>query len=223
MLYGDDNFSPVMEMKERIEDKSKIVRETRQLRRLEILMDVVYAIVIWRIFMFFPRPERGDRTWESVSSLLSTNLIDIALVIIALIVVIIYWLQNNALFGNLDRTDNRHTAIAILQIFFLLLFLYSIRLGVIFEGTLGTRVFESITAALVGIASVLGWAYAIKNHRLLAPDVTEHEARQLLERILVEPTTALITIPCAFIGPMLWETSWFLYPLLVFIAKRRKK
>jgi uncharacterized membrane protein len=212
-----------MEMKEHTEDKAKLVRERRQLRRLEILMDVVYAIVIWRIFMLLPRPERGDWTWESVSLMLSANVIDIVVVIIALIIVIIYWLQNNALFGNLDRTDNRHTAIAILQIFFLLLFLYSIRLGVLFDGGLGPRVLESVTAALVGIASVLGWSYAIKNHRLLAPDVAEQEARQLLERILVEPTTALITIPCALIGPILWEVAWFLYPLLVFLAKRRKR
>ena len=129
----------------------------------------------------------------------------------------------DALFGNLERTDNWHTAISILQIFFLLLFLYSIRLGVLLGAGVAARLLESITAALVGIASVLGWSYAIKDRRLLAPEVSQEEARQLQERILVEPTTAIITIPCVFIGPVLWEISWFLYPLLVALVKRRKK
>ena len=206
-----------------MEDKARVMRESRQLRRLEILMDVVYALVIWRIFMILPRPLKGEWTWESVSSFLLSNWLDVLIVIIALLIVIIYWLQNNALFGNLVRTDNRHTAISIFQIFFLLLFLYSIRLGVVLQGGLGARLMESITAALVGITSVLAWSYAIKNHRLLTPEVSQQEARLLLERILVEPTTALITIPFAFIGPVYWEIAWFLYPLLVYVAKRRKK
>jgi uncharacterized membrane protein len=212
-----------MEMGKYIEDKAKLMRESRQLRRLEILMDVVYAIVIWRIFTILPRPDKGVWTWDTFGSFLSTNILDVLIVIIGLIIVTIYWLQNNALFGNLERTDNWHTAISILQIFFLLLFLYSIRLGVLLGAGVAARLLESITAALVGIASVLGWSYAIKDRRLLAPEVSQEEARQLQERILVEPTTAIITIPCAFIGPILWEISWFLYPLLVALVKRRKK
>lgn len=212
-----------MVMKEHTEDKAKHIRESRQLRRLEILMDVVYAIVIWRIFTILPRPDKGVWTWDTFGSFLSTNILDVLIVIIGLIIVIIYWLQSNALFGNLERTDNWHTAISILQIFFLLLFLYSIRLGVLLGAGLAARLLESITAALVGIASVLGWSYAIKDRRLLAPEVSQEEARQLQERILVEPTTAIITIPCTFIGPILWEISWFLYPLLVALVKRRKK
>lgn len=79
-----------------------------------------------------------------------------------MVVAIVYWLQNNALFGNLDRTDDLHTALSIMQIFFLLLFLYSIRVGATLEASSGTRAFESCTAALVGIASAMGWSYANK-------------------------------------------------------------
>jgi hypothetical protein len=75
----------------------------------------------------------------------------------------------------------------------------------------------------VGIASAWGWSYAIKDRRLVSPDLTDKEAGDLQIRILAEPITALITIPCAFIGPWIWEVSWLLYPLIAFILRRRRK
>jgi hypothetical protein len=35
------------------------------------------------------------------------------LVIIGIVVTIIYWIQNNVLFGNLQSTDSRHTILSI--------------------------------------------------------------------------------------------------------------
>ena len=54
-----------------------------------------------------------------------------ALILVGLAVTIIYWGQNNALNGKLKRTDTFHTVISIFQLFSLLLFLYSLRLGVV--------------------------------------------------------------------------------------------
>ena len=41
---------------------------------------------------------------EAIGSLLSSSILDIVLVFIALLIVIIYWTQNNLLFNNLERT-----------------------------------------------------------------------------------------------------------------------
>jgi uncharacterized membrane protein len=210
-------------MKEGIENLAKLERESRQLRRLEVLIDVVFAIVIWRAFMLIPRPGEGDWHWDSITDMLASNILTLIIVMIGVVVAIVYWLQNNALFGNLDRTDGLHTVLSILQIFFLLLFLYSIRIGATLEASSGTRAFESCTAALVGIAAALGWSYAIKNRRLVSPDLTDQEAGDLQIRILAEPITAVITLPCAFIGPWIWEASWLSYPLIVFALKRWKR
>ena len=38
-----------------------------------------------------------------------------------------------------------------------------------------------------------------------------------------ESITAIITIPCAFVGPFLWELSWLSYPLVVSLLKRRRR
>ncbi|KPJ90221.1 MAG: hypothetical protein AMJ53_14450, partial [Gammaproteobacteria bacterium SG8_11] len=83
------------------------------------------------------------------------------------------------------------------------------------------RAFESATAALMGFFSYAGWRYAM-NHGLLSADISQEKALQIRQRNFSEPATALVTIPFAFIGPWLWELSWFLYPIIrkAFSGKR---
>ena len=89
----------------------------------------------------------------------------------------------------------------------------SSRLHIELGSSPGTRAFESISAALVGIADGWAWSYAIKDHRLLLPEVAKEYAYQLRARILAGPTIAIITIPMAFIGAIFWELYWLCYPL----------
>jgi uncharacterized membrane protein len=210
-------------MQDKAEDKAKFRRESLQLQRLARMVDVVYAIIIWRAFTLLPRPTAEQLSWEHIGAFLSANIGSFMLVFIGIVVTIIYWLQNNVLFGNLQSTDSRHTILSILQLFFLLVFLVSLRLGIDLGASTGTRALESIAAALVGIAGGWGWLYAIKNHRLLLPEVTEQYARHLRDRILAEPITAIITIPLAFVGPIIWEISWLSYPLVVWLVRGRRR
>jgi uncharacterized membrane protein len=210
-------------MQDKVEDKAKLRRESLQLQRLARMVDVVYAIIIWRAFTLLPRPTAEQLSWEHIGAFLSANIGGFLLIIIGIVVTIIYWIQNNVLFGNLQSTDSRHTILSILQLFFLLVFLVSLRLGIDLGASNGTRALESIAAALVGIAGGWGWVYAIKNHRLLLPEVTEQYAYRLRDRILAEPITAIITIPLAFVGPILWEISWLSYPLVVLLVRGRRR
>lgn len=210
-------------MKDKAEDKAKLRRGTLQLQRLARMVDVVYAIIIWRAMILLPRPTAEQLSWEHIGAFLSTNIGGFVLVIIAIVVTIIYWIQNNVLFGNLQSTDSRHTTLSILQLFFLLVFLVALRLGIDLGASNATRAFESIAAAMVGIAGGWGWAYATKNHRLLLPEVTEQYALRLRDRIMAEPITALITLPFAFVGPILWEISWLSYPLVVKLLRGRRR
>ena len=210
-------------MQKNEEDKAKHRRASLQLQRLARMIDVVYAILIWRCFMLLPRPTTEQLNWEHIGAFLIANIGGFLAVLIGIIVTIIYWIQNNTLFGNLQSTDSRHTILSILQLFFLLIFLVSLRLGIDLGESDFTRAFESLAAALVGIAGSWSWLYAIKNHRLLLPEVTGPYAYRLRDRILAEPITALITIPFAFVGPILWELSWLTYPLVVLLVRRRRR
>jgi uncharacterized membrane protein len=185
-----------------------------KLIRLERVMDVVYALVIWRLFMILPRPEKGEGDTNSVLELLANNWDTFIIVLLALVIVIVFWLQNNSLFACLKATDRIHTAITIFQLFFLLFFLYSIGAGIRLGAAADSRLLESFAALLLAVSAYLGWFYAYRKGDLVSDDVPVEKSEALLKRNLAEPITALLTMPFAFMGPIAWELSWFLYPVI---------
>ena len=136
---------------------------------------------------------------------------------------VLYWVQSNALFGNLARTDNRHTILALGQVFFLLLYLYAIGLGVDFPEDPHALALQSVLACLVGLAAATSWRYACHQRRLLSDRIQTQEARNLQLGFLAEPITALVTIPFAFARRIYWELAWRSYPFLGRLPGRWKK
>jgi hypothetical protein len=201
-------------------DAASRVRAAKQLRRLEMVMDVVYALMIWEAFTLISIPTKADWSLAGMKAFMSAHGLGFLVVVVFVLIIIIYWNQNNVLFDNLDHTDGKHTVLSIAQIFSLLLFLYAINLGMDVGPGAVTRVLESLTAFMVGFFSAAAWGYSIKNRRLLAPDVTQGYAAQLKKRYYAEPVSAALTLPFAFIGPIVWELSWFLYPFMVWLFKR---
>jgi len=198
-------------------------RETSQLRRLETLTDVVYGIAIWRVFILFPRPDQPAWNWHSWREFLAAEGMTIVLIAIGVAVLIIYWLQSNTLFSLVERADGKFAVRAIMQLFFVLLFLFAIRVGTELPASAWTRGFESVAALLLGLSSKWMWSYAAKGRRLLHDDVTDDEAKAVRKRITAEPATALFTLPFAF-TPWLWELAWFTYPAVRrFFGRRARK
>jgi uncharacterized membrane protein len=199
-----------------------VERETRQLRRLETLIDVVYALAIVRLFTHLPLPSKAEWTWGSVAHFLDENVGLFATLFIGIILISIYWIQNNTLFGNLVRTDNRHAVISIFQLSFLLLYLYSVGLGIDFQGDRVALAMQSVTLALVGFSSVAAWHHARKNRLLISDEISDDDAREIHGRIMVEPVSAMITLPCAFISPIVWELAWLVYPATLLVIRKVK-
>ena len=198
-------------------------KESLKLVRLERLMDVVYALVIWRLFMILPRPQEGEDNTYTVLDLIIHDWGIFVLVLLALVIVIVFWLQNNSLFDKLKSTDRIHTAIVIFQIFFLLFFLYSIGAGLRLGAGNDSRLLESFAAFLLAISAYLGWYYAYRMGNLVSDDVPSEKSEEIHKRNLAEPITALLTIPFAFVGSIAWELSWFLYPFIRWAFHRLAK
>lgn len=113
-----------------MDNQEAIEREIRQLKRLQNFVDAVFALVIVLIVYDLPTPSRVNWSGGTLLAFLAANALALSLSVIGLILVVNYWLQNNALFGCLKRTDNRHTVVSIVQIFLLLFYLYAIGLSV---------------------------------------------------------------------------------------------
>jgi uncharacterized membrane protein len=199
-----------------------IEREIRQLIRLQTIMDVVYAIIIWRLFMILPRPELDE--WDGgakVIDVLGTYADNFLVLLVGLVLVLVYWMQNNKLFGNLRKTDGVHAAISLLQIVFLLMYLYFVRLDLSFEGDRSVLFLQSVGLALAGFVAVAGWRYASKDRRLVTETITDEEIGELHLAILPEPITALLTIPFVWLGHGWWTLAWLLAIPIGWLLKKR--
>ena len=206
---------------------SQARRGALHLKRLERRTDVVYAIIIWQLFMLIPTPDSVGKDWSSVGAYLADSGWTIAVVLVGIGWAIVYWNQSNRLFAVLETTDSWHSALSILQLFLLFVFLYSMKLGVDIGGMAVTWALESCSSTAVGLCSLLAFEHARRRRRLLHADVTDDEARRIAVRARAEPVTTGITIPFAFIpGPLLfgfnltWEFSFFLYPIVVAVVNR---
>ena len=65
----------------------EIKRGILQLSRLERIMDVVFALVIWRLFTFLPTQEVGGDKWASVSEMLIAEWQVFVFVLLAIVII----------------------------------------------------------------------------------------------------------------------------------------
>ena len=138
-------------MTDNAEESRTARRSTLHLNRLERLTDVVYGIIIWQLFMLIPTPDSMGKDWVSLGDYLKDGGVTILVVLIGIGWAIVYWNQSNRLFSALRATDGWHSALSIFQLFFLFVFLYSMKLGVDIGGMAGTWALESCSATAVGL------------------------------------------------------------------------
>lgn len=195
---------------------AKLQRERRELRRLETLIDVVFAMVIVMIAVDSPIPDSVD----DLGSYFVSRASDVFVSALGVVVLLIYWFQNNLLLGNLIHTDGKHAGLSIFQVFLVLVYLKAVAFSIDVETGPLVMAVKSAAAALVGFAAAGAWWYACKDRRLLSDEITDEEAVALRIRVLAEPLTAMLTLVAAFIGPWVWELSWFTYPIFAAALRR---
>jgi len=144
------------------------------------------------------------------------------MLIIGFILILVYWFQSNKTNGNLLKTDGKHTLLTLFQLFFLVFYLYSVRLDLVFESDVLALFMQSVTLALAGFMGVLAWLYANKNSGFVSEAVSKKEVKDIRNSILTEPLAACVTIPFAFIGPGMWNLSWLSVILFGWLLKRKK-
>src|SRR5210317_1358741 len=138
-------------------------RGAKQLLRLAILIDVLYALMIYKMFLFLPRPDIDGFTKDDLYEVLTTSYLNYLVMFVGFILILIYWMQSNLQFGNLERTDGKHATLSLLQVITLMIYLYFVRLDVEFDGAVIALQMESVFLAISGFLALWSWHYAIKN------------------------------------------------------------
>jgi uncharacterized membrane protein len=211
-----------MAKKEKTEAQKE--RDAVQLRRLHMLTDVIFAVLLIRLFMLLPHPVKPETGAFDPLVIFTEGGANFIMFVIGFILITIYWIQNNKTSGNLVATDGKHVALSILQMAFLLLYFYSVRLDMETDSDVLALFMQSVSLALAGFAGVAAWVYASKRGKLVSEAVSPEEADDLKISILSEPLAAAFTIPFAFIGPLEWNISWLSVIVFgIFLKKRHKK
>ena len=82
-------------------------RQKNVLRRLQTLVDVVYGLMIFRLFILLPHPTAEQLANKDFFGMYAENGVNLLIVLIGIVLIIIYWGQSNLQLGYLKRIDTR--------------------------------------------------------------------------------------------------------------------
>lgn len=192
------------------------------LNSLTIVINVLYALMIFQIFLILPRPDDPELKIHSLSQIFSEHIMTLVAMCIGLIMLIIYWVQFNKQLGNLVRSSAKHASLAILQMVFLMIYLYFLRFDMEFDGMILALQMESVFLASAGFVGVYNWMYARKN-QLTSAQINDNEEQSMLFSILPEPLAALFSLPFAGFGATVWSISFLIIIPLGYLFKYMKR
>lgn len=210
--------NPLSSLKKEI-TPAVVERGETQLKRVMIIIDVLYALMIFRVFLLMPRPELDHFTASELVTVFKASYINYLVMTVGMILILLYWGQSHVIFGNLKRTDGNLSIMAILQAFFVLLYLYFVRLDVEMGGQTMILRLESLSLAIAGGMGVWAWHYANKRN-LITDKVTKLERDKTYLKLMPEPITSVLTLPFAVLGPGIWTLSWLLMIPVSLILKK---
>ena len=191
-------------------------RGLKQLSRLATVMDILFAMAVFKLFTFLPNPDLDHFDSSTINNLFSAYSVNFLVIVVGIVLVLMYWNLSNQQTGNLIRTDSFHASLSILHVLCLLMYLYFIRLDIQLDGQRLALQMESIFLALAGFLSVYAYLYA-KDRGFISDQIPKEQQRKMTFKFLTEPITAALTFPFAVFGPDIWTLAWLLMVPVGFI------
>ena len=202
--------------------KAHIERGIGLLTSLKIVINVLYASLVFQIFLILPRPDDPELKYQTLSQIYSENIMQVLVIVVGITLVIMYWVQFNRQLGNLVRSSPMHASLSIVQMVFLMLYLYFLRFDMEFDGMKLALQMESIFLALSGFTGAFNWYYA-KRHGLTSENITDDEELSMFYSLLPEPLASLFTLPFASFGPGIWTISFLIIIPIGYVLKLMRK
>lgn len=198
-------------------------RQRRHLDRLETLVDSIYALVIVIIVAGFPSAREFEGEFSSAWDFLSRHSDELIAPTLGLVLIIMYWAQSNIQLGSLAHTDSIHASLVIVQVFFLLLYVYSVDFVLDFPEDTRVLTAQSVIFFLMGVVAFAAWSWAVRGRRLVSDELSDQDINDISRQMLPEPLTAFITIWASFLGSTAWELAWLAYLPIAYLTKRVRR
>ena len=202
--------------------KAQIERGVGLLNSIRVVINVLYALLIFQVFLILPRPGDPELEYHSLGQIYSENLTQILVIVVGLVLIVMYWIQFNRQLGNLIRSSPVHASLSVVQMICLMLYLYFVRFDMEFDGMKLALQMESIFLALAGFLGAYNWRYA-KRQKLTSDQIDDNEEVSIFYSLLPEPLASLFTLPFASFGPTIWTISFLSIIPIGFILKLIRK
>lgn len=202
--------------------KSHIERGIGLLNSVNIVINVLYGLLIFQVFLILPRPDDPELKYHSLVQIYSENLSQLLVIVVGLILIIMYWIQFNRQLGNLVRSSPIHASLSVVQMFCLMIYLYFVRFDMEFDGMKLALQMESIFLALAGFIGAFSWRYAKKN-KLTSENIDQDEEKSIFYSLLPEPLASLFTLPFAAFGPGIWTLSFLIIIPINYVLKLMRR
>lgn len=193
------------------------------LSSIKIVVNVLFALLIFQTFLILPRPGDPLLEYNTLSEIFRDNLMSLLVIVIGLTLITIYWIQFNLLIGNLKRSTPMHAVLALTQVILLMIYLYFLRFDMEYDGMTLALQMESVFLALAGFVGAFNWRYA-RSVGLTSDQITDKEELDVFYKVLPEPMAALFTLPFAVMGPGIWTLAFLsIFPITYILKLIRKK
>ena len=203
--------------------QAQLERGVGLLQSIRIVINVLYALLIFQTFLILPRPGDPLLEYNTLPQIYADNINQIMVIVVGLILIVMYWIQFNRQLGNLVRSSPVHASLAVAQMICLMIYLYFVRFDMEYDGMTLALQMESIFLALAGFIGAFNWRYA-RTNKLTSDQINNDEEMAMFYSLLPEPVTSLFTLPFASFGPTIWTISFLaIIPISYFLKLVRKK
>lgn len=128
--------------------------------------------------------------------------------IISFLIIAYYWLTHHAMFSLIKNLDPVIVWLNIIFLIFLSFIPFPVDLFGDYSNSEVIVAFYCFSLALVGLLLGIIWLYAINKKSIIDPGLSRHQILYYSCRFLLAPLVFAISIPLAFIDPLIAKTSW---------------
>jgi hypothetical protein len=189
---------------------------SRGLRRLEVFLDVLYALLAFHMLSYLP-PVR-DMSWAGkpfgLLGALTSHGRELWRAVMGMGVTMICWHVSATRLARLRATDGIHTTITLVQAGLLCFFVYFAICDPTLTGGPSSRALQCGSVALAAAVGHLGWIYA-RWRGFIDVNAQQQQIEALETSARTEIATAILNTPLSWVGPTSWTLGWVILPLLV--------
>ena len=177
------------------------------IQRLARLSDIIFAVAMTILAIFFDPIPLDNISPETAAQLLVQQLPDLGIYALTFITLAFYWFTHVHQFKYYQKTDAVHSFLSLFALFFVVLLTYASNLSGSYEGVFAIDLFYSLAAIGVGIFSTTAWIYGTQNRRLVASDLSDETIRNIRQESYLEPIIYLLAIGIGWLIPGGWSVT----------------